>query len=105
MAPGPIDDDRLRLVFTCCHPVLSMEARVALTLTVVSNLSTAAIGRVFLTSESTMGQRLLRAKRITGRSAARSPRRRPRVLYLGRRGGPTTTWQPRGFGSAGCSFS
>ena len=59
----PIDDDRLRLVFTCCHPALSMEARVALTLKVVSNLSTAAIGRVFLTSENTMGQRLLRAKR------------------------------------------
>ena len=59
----PIDDDRLRLVFTCCHPALSMEARVALTLKVVSNLSTATIGRVFLTSENTMGQRLLRAKR------------------------------------------
>jgi RNA polymerase sigma-70 factor (ECF subfamily) len=59
---GPIADDRLRLVFTCCHPALSMEARVALTLKVVSNLSTAAIGRVFLTSENTMGQRLLRAK-------------------------------------------
>jgi RNA polymerase sigma-70 factor (ECF subfamily) len=61
--PGPIDDDRLRLMFTCCHPALSMEARVALTLKVVSNLSTAAIGRVFLTSENTIGQRLLRAKR------------------------------------------
>ena len=62
-APEPIDDDRLRLIFTCCHPALSVEARVALTLKVVSNLSTAAIGRVFLTSENTMGQRLLRAKR------------------------------------------
>ena len=61
-AASPLDDDRLRLVFTCCHPALSMEARVALTLKVVSNLSTAAIGRVFLTSENTMGQRLLRAK-------------------------------------------
>ena len=50
-------------IFTCCHPALSMEARVALTLKVVSNLPTAAIGRVFLTSENTMGQRLLRAKR------------------------------------------
>jgi RNA polymerase sigma-70 factor (ECF subfamily) len=58
----PIADDRLRLVFTCCHPALSMEARVALTLKVVANLSTEAIGRVFLTSEATMGQRLLRAK-------------------------------------------
>jgi RNA polymerase sigma-70 factor (ECF subfamily) len=62
-ASGPIEDDRLRLVFTCCHPALSMEARVALTLKVVSNLSTAVIGRVFLTTENTMGQRLLRAKR------------------------------------------
>ena len=61
-ASEPIADDRLRLVFTCCHPALSMEARVALTLKVVSNLSTEAIGRVFLTSEATMGQRLLRAK-------------------------------------------
>jgi RNA polymerase sigma-70 factor (ECF subfamily) len=60
---GPIDDDRLRLVFTCCHPALAMEARVALTLKVVSNLSTTAIARVFLTSENTIGQRLLRAKR------------------------------------------
>ncbi len=59
----PIDDDRLRLIFTCCHPALAMDAQVALTLRVVSNLSTAAIGRVFLTTENTMGQRLLRAKR------------------------------------------
>lgn len=63
-APDPpaIDDDRLRLIFTCCHPALSVEARVALTLRVVSNVSTAAIGRLFLTSENTIGQRLLRAK-------------------------------------------
>ena len=59
---GPIDDDRLRLIFTCCHPALPMEARVALTLKVVSNLSTAAIARAFLTSENTVGQRILRAK-------------------------------------------
>jgi len=58
-----MDDDRLRLVFTCCHPALSMEARVALTLKVVGNLPTAAIARAFLTSEATVGQRLLRAKR------------------------------------------
>jgi RNA polymerase sigma-70 factor (ECF subfamily) len=66
---GPVDDDRLRLVFTCCHPALSMEARVALTLKVVSNLSTAAIAQVFLTSENTMGQRLLRAKRKIANAA------------------------------------
>lgn len=58
-----VTDDRLRLVFTCCHPALSMESRVALTLKVVANLSTAAVGRAFLASEATMGQRLLRAKR------------------------------------------
>ncbi|HKG48850.1 MAG TPA: DUF6596 domain-containing protein [Actinomycetales bacterium] len=58
-----LPDDRLRLIFTCCHPALSMEARVALTLKVVSGLSTAAVARAFLTSEATMGQRLLRAKR------------------------------------------
>jgi RNA polymerase sigma-70 factor, ECF subfamily len=60
---GPLRDDRLRLIFTCCHPALSLEAQVALTLKVVSNLPVADIGRVFLTSENTMGQRLLRAKR------------------------------------------
>jgi RNA polymerase sigma-70 factor (ECF subfamily) len=56
-------DDRLRLVFTCCHPALAMEARVALTLTVVAGLSTADVARMFLVPEPTMGQRLLRAKR------------------------------------------
>jgi RNA polymerase sigma-70 factor (ECF subfamily) len=61
--PSSWDDDRLRLVFTCCHPALPLEARVALTLKVVAGLSTAAIGRAFLTSEATMSQRLLRAKR------------------------------------------
>ena len=58
-----VDDDRLRLVFTCCHPALAMEVRVALTLKAVSGLSTAAIARAFLTTEPAMGQRLLRAKR------------------------------------------
>ncbi|MEJ7635774.1 DUF6596 domain-containing protein [Aeromicrobium sp.] len=59
----PMTDDRLRLIFTCCHPALSLEARVALTLKVVSALPTDAIARAFLTSEATMSQRLLRAKR------------------------------------------
>ena len=58
-----VDDDRLRLIFTCCHPALPMEARVALTLKVVAGLPTAAVARAFLTTEATMGQRLLRAKR------------------------------------------
>lgn len=56
------DDDRLRLVLTCCHPALSVEAQVALTLKVVAGLTTEAIARSFLVSETTMGQRLLRAK-------------------------------------------
>ena len=60
---GAVSDDRLRLVFTCCHPALAMEARVALTLKVVAGLSTAEVGRMFLVPEPTMGQRLLRAKR------------------------------------------
>jgi RNA polymerase sigma-70 factor (ECF subfamily) len=59
---SPMTDDRLRLIFTCCHPALPLDARVALTLKVVSGLPTGAIGRAFLTSEATMGQRLLRAK-------------------------------------------
>jgi RNA polymerase sigma-70 factor, ECF subfamily len=59
---GALTDDRLRLVFTCCHPALSMEARVALTLKVVAGLATADVARMFLISEATMGQRLLRAK-------------------------------------------
>jgi RNA polymerase sigma-70 factor (ECF subfamily) len=58
-----LDDDRLRLVFTCCHPALSMEARVALTLRTLGGLSTAEIARAFLVPEPTMGQRLFRAKR------------------------------------------
>ena len=65
----PVGDDRLRLIFTCCHPALSLDARVALTLQVVSNLPAADIGRIFLTSENTMGQRLLRAKRKMANAA------------------------------------
>jgi RNA polymerase sigma-70 factor (ECF subfamily) len=55
-------DDRLRLIFTCCHPALSLDARVALTLRTVCGLSTAEVGRAFLTSEATIAQRLVRAK-------------------------------------------
>lgn len=57
-----IEDDRLRLIFTCCHPALAMESRVALTLRTVCGLSTAQIAGHFLMSEAAMGQRLLRAK-------------------------------------------
>jgi RNA polymerase sigma-70 factor, ECF subfamily len=57
-----VQDDHLRLVFTCCHPALGGEARVALTLRLLGGLSTAEIARAFLVSEATMGQRLSRAK-------------------------------------------
>jgi len=58
-----IEDDRLRLIFTCCHPALAPEARVALTLRTLGGLSTGEIARAFLVSEPTMAQRLVRAKR------------------------------------------
>ena len=58
-----IPDERLRLIFTCCHPALAMEARVALTLRTVGGLSSREIARAFLTSEPTVQQRLVRAKR------------------------------------------
>jgi RNA polymerase sigma-70 factor (ECF subfamily) len=58
-----IPDDRLRLMFTCCHPALGLESRVALTLRTLAGLTTAEIARAFLVSEPTMAQRLVRAKR------------------------------------------
>jgi RNA polymerase sigma-70 factor (ECF subfamily) len=60
--PYDVPDDRLRLMFTCCHPALAMEARVALTLRTLAGLSTAEIARAFLVPESTMSKRLTRAK-------------------------------------------
>jgi RNA polymerase sigma-70 factor, ECF subfamily len=59
---GPVQDDRLRLIFTCCHPSLGMPARVALTLRLLGGLSTTEIARAFLVPEPTMAQRLVRAK-------------------------------------------
>ena len=59
---GPVEDDRLRLVFTCCHPALSPEARVALTLRMLGGLTVAEIARAFLVAETTMAQRITRAK-------------------------------------------
>ena len=58
-----IEDDRLRLIFTCCHPALATDAQVALTLRLVAGLSVPEIARAFLVSETTMAQRLVRAKR------------------------------------------
>jgi RNA polymerase sigma-70 factor (ECF subfamily) len=62
--PGPteVPDDRLELIFTCCHPALALEGQVALTLRYLAGLSTAEIARALLTSEKTMAQRLVRAK-------------------------------------------
>jgi RNA polymerase sigma-70 factor, ECF subfamily len=61
-AEPEMPDDRLRLIFTCCHPALRPQARVALTLRTLGGLTTAEIASAFLTSESTMAQRLVRAK-------------------------------------------
>jgi RNA polymerase sigma-70 factor (ECF subfamily) len=72
---GPVQDDRLRLIFTCCHPALSMEAQVALTLRLLGGLSTEEVARSFLVAEPTMAQRLARAKRKI--KAARIPYRVP----------------------------
>ena len=68
---GEIEDDLLRLVFISCHPILSTEARVALTLRLLGGLTTVEIARAFLTPEPTIAQRIVRAKRIL--SEARVP--------------------------------
>jgi RNA polymerase sigma factor (sigma-70 family) len=68
---GGVDDDVLRLVFIACHPVLPPEARTALTLRLIAGLTTAEIARAFLTSESTIAQRIVRAKQTL--TAARVP--------------------------------
>ncbi|AQT71011.1 RNA polymerase sigma factor [Streptomyces sp. fd1-xmd] len=67
--PDDIDDDLLRLVFTACHPVLVTEARIALTLRLIGGLTTQEIARAFLTSESTVAQRIVRAKRTLAKAA------------------------------------
>jgi RNA polymerase sigma-70 factor (ECF subfamily) len=72
---GAIDDERLRLIFTCCHPALVMEARVALTLRMVGGLTVPEIARAFLAQEATVGQRITRAKAKI--KAARIPYRVP----------------------------
>jgi len=72
---GAIDDDRLRLIFTCCHPALAMETRVALTLRMVGGLTVPEIARAFLVQETAMGRRITRAKAKI--KAARIPYRVP----------------------------
>jgi predicted RNA polymerase sigma factor len=74
---GPVEDDRLRLIFTCCHPAVAMEARVALTLRLLGGLTVAEIARAFLVQETTMARRITRAKAKI--KAAHIPYRVPRA--------------------------
>ncbi len=91
---GAIADDRLRLIFTCCHPALALEARVALTVKSLGGLTTAEVARAFLVSEPTMAQRLVRAKRKI--AAARHPLPRPAGRAAARAPAtaswPSSTW-------------
>jgi RNA polymerase sigma-70 factor (ECF subfamily) len=80
VAGGVFPDDRLRLVFTCCHPALAQEAQVALTLKLVCGLSSAEIAKAFLVKEATMQARITRAKRKIAET--RIPYRVPRVAEL-----------------------
>jgi RNA polymerase sigma-70 factor (ECF subfamily) len=77
---GPVPDDRLRLIFTCCHPALSTEAQVALTLRLLGGLSTKQVASSFLVTEPTMARRLVRAKHKI--KAARIPYRVPAAHEL-----------------------
>lgn len=79
----PVDDDLLRLMFIACHPILSREARAALTLRLLGGLTTAEVARAFLVSESTVAQRIVRAKRTLAQ--ARVPFEVPRGAELSER--------------------
>jgi RNA polymerase sigma-70 factor (ECF subfamily) len=77
---GPVEDDRLRLVFTCCHPSLAPEAQIALTLRLLGGLTVAEIAQAFLIPETTMAQRITRAKQKI--AAANVPYRVPAAADL-----------------------
>jgi RNA polymerase sigma-70 factor (ECF subfamily) len=77
---GPVEDDRLRLLFTCCHPALAPEARIALTLRLLGGLTVPEIARAFLVSETTMAQRITRAKKKI--ASANVPYRVPEAADL-----------------------
>jgi RNA polymerase sigma-70 factor, ECF subfamily len=77
---GPVPDDRLRLIFTCCHPALSTQAQMALTLRLLGGLSTKQVASSFLVTEATMARRLVRAKRKI--KAAKIPYRIPEAHEL-----------------------
>jgi RNA polymerase sigma-70 factor, ECF subfamily len=77
---GPVPDDRLRLIFTCCHPALSTQAQTALTLRLLGGLSTRQVASAFLVTEATMARRLVRAKHKI--KAARIPYRVPEAHEL-----------------------
>ena len=80
---GMVEDDRLRLIFTCCHPALAPEARVALTLRLLGGLTAAEIAHAFLVRETTMAQRITRAKKKI--AAAKVPYRVPEAADLAER--------------------
>src|SRR3978361_2406314 len=77
---GPVEDDRLRLLFTCCHPALAPEARIALTLRLLGGLTVAEVAEAFLVAETTMAQRITRAKQKI--AAANVPYRVPEAADL-----------------------
>ena len=80
---GPVEDDRLRLLFTCCHPALALQARIALTLRLLGGLTVAEIAQAFLVPETTMAQRITRAKKKI--AAAKVPYRVPEAADLSER--------------------
>ncbi len=88
----PLVDDRLRLIFTCCHPALSRDAQIALTLRLVCGLSTAEVARAFLVTESTMAARVTRAKHKIAK--ARLPYRVPSPDKFAERSACTTAARP-----------